>query len=345
MKNFFKNRTRAAKPGKLISLWANHERLIQLILLAVAILLPLIVDKRYLTTIMINCALYGTLALSLNLMTGLLGITSLGHAAFYGLGAYTAALLATKFQVNFLLTFVAGAVVAAVVALILGFPIMRVNGRQLAIITLGFCEIIRILELNWMDLTNGPLGIKGIPTFSLFGIQFKSVYSKYIVALVMLVLTYFIVSSIERSRTGRAIRAIRDNDIAAEAMGINVYYYKILIFSISAAIAGMAGAYYAQYISYIGPQLFTFDQSILILSMVILGGIGSLPGSILGAVLLSSVPELLRGFSEYRQVIYGLVIILMMVLKPNGMLGDYNMHYIRQKTGFLKKSAEVTENE
>ena len=321
--------------------WARHQSAVLIVALAVAIALPLAINTRYVTTIMINCAIYGILALSLNLMSGILGITSIGHAAFYGIGAYTAAIFAKQYGVNFLLTIPAAAIVSALVAVLLGLPIMRSTGKHLAIITLGFCEIMRIIELNWMGLTNGPLGISGIPGFTLFGVKMRSMSAKYLIALALLVLTYYIVSAIKNSRTGRAILSIRDNEIASEAMGVNVYYYKVMIFAVSAALAGVAGAYYAHYISFIDPKSFTFDQSILILSMVILGGMGSIPGSVIGAVLLSAIPELLRGLQDYRQIFYGAVIVLLMVLKPNGILGSYNLRYMAQKDKKRRADAEV----
>lgn len=319
---------------QLMTGWANHQKMVMLVALGIALVFPAVLNNRYVTTIMLNCALYGILALSLNLITGFMGITSLGHAAFYGIGAYTAGILATRFGFNFLITFPMAALVSGFIAFLLALPIMKTTGKQLAIITLGFCEIVRILELNLMGLTNGPLGIKQIPTFNLFGFQFKHIYLKYLIGLILLVITYYIVTSIINSRTGRAVLSIRDNEIAAEAMGVNIYHYKILIFTVSAALAGVAGAYYAHYISFIAPQLFTFDQSILILSMVILGGMGNATGSIIGAVLLSAIPELLRDFADYRQIIYGLVIVLLMVLKPNGLLGSYNFKYIHQNFVF-----------
>lgn len=337
-----KHGARSSVSQTLLQYWADHQTLVLLAALAVAIVLPAVLNTRYVISIMVNCALYGTLALSLNLMTGYMGLTSLGHAAFYGIGAYTAAILSTRYSLNFPFTFLAAAAVSALIAFLLALPTMKSTGRHLAIITLGFCEITRITELNWMELTNGPMGIKGIPTFNLFGFQVRQIYHKYLIALVMLILTYYIASSIANSRTGRAIMSIRDNEVAAEAMGINVYRYKILIFSLSAALAGMAGAYYAHYISFIDPRLFAFDQSILILGMVILGGIGSTQGVVIGAIALSAIPELLRGLAEYRQIMYGLVIVLMMVLRPNGLLGGYNLKYIHQRS-LLKKQHPAEE--
>ena len=321
--------------------FAKYQNLILLLLAVIGVCAAVVVDTHYFTTLLLNCCLYGVLALSLNLISGYMGITSLGHAAFYGIGAYTAAILSTRFGVNFLLTFVAAFIVTGIVAFLLGLPTLKATGRHLAIITLGFCEIVRIVEFNWMSLTRGPMGISGIPSFSLFGIKLNTPLLKLLIALTLLALVYYVSTAIINSRLGRAMVAIRDNEIAAEAMGINIFRYKLLIFTLSAALAGIAGAFYAHHITFVDPKAFSFDQSILILSMVILGGMGSASGCILGAIILSIVPELLRGFYDFRLIVYGLVIVLMMILKPNGMLGGFNPRYVLQR----HKNAAATRKE
>ena len=311
--------------------FAKYQNLILLLLAVIGVISAVVVDTHYFTTLLLNCCLYGVLALSLNLISGYMGITSLGHAAFYGIGAYTAAILSTRYGVNFLLTFVAAFVVTGIIAFLLGLPTLKATGRHLAIITLGFCEIVRIIEFNWMSLTRGPMGISGIPSFSLFGLKLNTPLLKLPIALILLVIVYYISNAIINSRLGRAVVAIRDNEIAAEAMGINVFRYKLLIFTLSAALAGVAGAFYAHHITFVDPKAFSFDQSILILSMVILGGMGSASGCIFGAIILSIIPELLRGLYDFRLIVYGLVIVVMMILKPNGMLGGFNPRYILQR--------------
>lgn len=335
-----KNDTTAKRVGvpRIILGFARHEVLIGLIVLAVAIALPAIIDKRYVTNIMINCATYGILALSLNLLAGVMGTVSLGHAAFYGLGAYTAALLATKYNVPFYVNFLAAMLVAGVFGLLVGLPTLRIKGKYLALITMGFCEIIRLVEMNWVDLTRGPMGISNIPTFYLFGNKLNKPLPKFYIVLVCLLFTLYIVWAIVNSRIGRAVKTIRDDEIAANFMGINVYTYKVMIFGISAALAGLAGAFYAHNITFVDPKSFTFDQSILILSMIILGGMGSLPGAILGATIMEILPELLRSFVEYRQVVYGCIIVFMVIFAPNGILGAYNTKYIRQRFDMFKNA-------
>lgn len=316
---------------KFMQFYAKYEVIIALCILAIAIMIPLIVDRRYITNILIDCARYVILALSLNLIAGYMGTTSLGHAAFYGIGAYTAAIMATRLNTPFLVNFLCAFVIAGIFGFVVGTPTLRIKGRYLPIITMGFCEIIRLVELNWTSFTKGAMGIANIPTFYLFGWKLNSVTAKFFIVLILALLTLYVVSSIVNSRTGRAIMTIRDDETAANFMGINVFKYKLLIFTISAALAGLAGAFYSHNTKFIDSTLFTFDESITILCMIILGGMGSIPGSIIGAIIFALLPEVLRASAEYRQIIYGLIIIIMVMIRPKGMLGGYNTKYIRQK--------------
>ncbi|MDD5944609.1 MAG: branched-chain amino acid ABC transporter permease [Clostridia bacterium] len=333
---------------RIIEVWAKNSRLISLIFLILAILFPIVFNKQYYITIAINCLIFSILSLSLNLITGYMGITSLGHAAFFGVGAYTAAILSTRMGFGFIATAILGTVFAAVFGVLLGLPTLRIKGRYLAIVTLGFCEIMRIIELNWMSLTRGPQGISGIPKVSIFGLQCVKPIQKYYVALVLLIITVLVIMAIMNSRMGRAISAIRDDETAADAMGINVFKYKIMVFSISSALAGLAGAFYAHYMGFIDPNAFNFDQSILILSMTIMGGMASIPGSIFGASVLSILPEVLRVVNDYRQIVYGLLLAIMVVWKPNGILGGFNLKHIKQRLDLeklKKKGSEEKEAE
>jgi branched-chain amino acid transport system permease protein len=328
---------------KLFTFWAMNEKKVGIAFLAVAIVLPLIVNNRYIVTVMTSCALFTVLCLALNLLNGYMGVFSLGHAAFYGIGAYTAAIMATKLGFNFLSTFIFAGIVAGIFGILLGLPSLRVKGKYLAIVTLGFCEIARIIELNWMGLTRGPMGIPNIPTFTLFGIKLSSPINKYYICLALLLITIYIVSAIIDSRTGRAVIAIKNDELAASAMGINVFKYRVLIFAISAALTGAAGAYYAHFMSFIDPKAFGFEQSIQVVGMIILGGMGSIQGSILGAIVLTTVPEILRGIGEYRLIIYGLVITVMVIVKPKGLFGEVNLKHIRQRKIFNSTAKGVAE--
>jgi branched-chain amino acid transport system permease protein len=324
--------------NRVLSAWALHQKWVTLGALALAALIPPLVNRPYITSIAINCMIFTTLCLSLNLITGFMNITSLGHAAFYGVGAYTAAILSTRLGIGFPFTFIAAMLTAAAAGLLLGLPSLRIQGRYLAIITLGFCEITRIIELNWMSLTRGPLGIPNIPGILIFGIRLRPI-ARYFIALGMVALTIYVIHSILNSRLGRAVAAIRDDPVAAEAIGVPVFRYKLLIFSISSAFAGLAGAFYAHHISFIAPQNFSFDQSILYLGMIILGGMGSIPGSIIGALVLTIIPEMMRGLMEYRLIIYGLVIVIMLIIRPSGICGGFNLKHIAQRGRFAETGA------
>lgn len=310
---------------------AKRQRLVQLVLLAAAAVFPLLVSNPYIIRLAILSGVFVILALSLNLLTGFAGQISLGHIAFYGIGAYTAAILSKNYGMNFLACMVLAVLVTALFGLLLGLPTLKLGGYYLAIVTLGFSEIVRLVEINWMDLTNGPLGISAIPKPELFGIKLSSSNAYYYICLILVVLTLVIIKNILDSRIGYALGTVRGDDNASKFMGVDVFRYKIMAFMISAALAGLAGAFYAQYVTFIDPTSFASDQSTLILIMVIFGGVGSLPGSVIGAVVLTLVPELLRGLMEYRMLIYGVVLVFMMLVRPQGLLGKLNFKHIRQQ--------------
>lgn len=326
---------------KMMRLWAGHQRVVALAALAVAVIYPVFFTKVYMMNIGIQCLLYSLLALSLNFITGYTGIVVLGQAAFYGIGAYTAAILATRLGWTFIPTAVAGMVMAFIMGIVIGLPTLRIRGNYLSIVTLGFCEIVRIVELNWVSLTGGPFGIKNIPAPSILGFQLKKPMQKYYLILVLLILCILLVRNLMNSRAGRAWQAIKGDETAAQAMGVDVFRCKVLAFAIAASIAGLAGAFYCSYVNYIDSTSFSYNQSILILSMIIMGGLGSIPGSIIGGVFFITLPEILRNlgnllggnwgsvFMEYRQVVYGIVLVLMIMYRPDGILGGFNLNQIR----------------
>ena len=324
----------------ILEFCAKNSLILSIVFLVLAIIFPVVFNKQYLITIGINCLMFSVLSLSLNLITGFMGITSLGHAAFFGVGAYTAAILSTRIGLTFIQTAILGTIVAAIFGILLGLPTLRIKGRYLAIVTLGFCEIMRIIELNWMSLTRGPQGISGIPKISAFGFVCSKPIHKYYVALILLVITVLFIKAIMNSRMGRAISAIRDDETAADAMGINVFKYKLMVFAISSGLAGLIGAFYAHYMGFIDPNAFNFYHSILILSMTIMGGMASIPGSIFGATVLSVLPEALRAVNDYRQIVYGLLLAIMVVWKPNGLLGGFNLKHIKQRMNLRKEMKE-----
>ena len=267
------------------------------------------------------------LAVSLNVATGYLGQLPLGHAGFMAVGAYTCALF-TKYStlpepVAFAAGLALGAAMACVFGILIGIPALRLSGDYLAILTLGFGEIIRI-TLNNIDnvlgfsLFYGAKGLKNIPK-----------YSDLLSVFLCVVLTCFFIHTMLKSRHGRAVLAIRDNEIAAESCGIQTTYYKVMAFSFSAAFAGLAGGLYACYIGVLDPANFDFMKSIEILVMVVLGGMGSMLGSILSATVLTILPEALRSVADYRMVLYSVVLILMMIFRPGGLLGSYDFSLSR----------------
>ncbi|NLC84917.1 MAG: branched-chain amino acid ABC transporter permease [Ruminococcaceae bacterium] len=306
------------------------------VLTIITLVFPLVVKNQYIVRMGTLSLMYVGLSFSLNFVTGFLGQVSLGHAAFLGIGAYTSAILSERLELPFLVTALMAMLVSAFFGMLLGIPALHLSGSYLSIVTLGFCEIVRIVELNWVSLTRGPMGITGIARPNIFGIQIKSVASYYYLCLFLVAIIGVIIANILNSHVGRGIMSVREDSIAAAAMGVNVFRYKVMTFTISAAFAGLMGAFYAHYMLFIDPSSFNFDQSLTILSMVILGGLGSLPGSVIGALLLSIVPELLRGLAEARMLFYGLALTFMMILRPQGLLGRVTLY---QLLGIKKKFA------
>ena len=294
---------------------------ILIVLAAMVVTLPLYVKDEYIVRIATLCVMYAALALTLNLITGVMGQVSLGHAAFMGIGAYTSAILSANLEWGFAATALCALLVSALFGMLLGIPALKLSGSYLAIVTLGFCEVVRLVELNWISLTRGPMGMTGIAKPRVFGLQISGSGGYYILCLALFAIILFFVRNIMNSRLGRAIMSVREDEVAASAMGVNVRFYKVLTFTISAGLAGMMGAFYAHYMRFIDPSAFNFEQSTSILSLVILGGLGGVPGSILGATILSVLPEVLRVLSNYRMLIYGFVIAVMMIFRPQGIMG------------------------
>lgn len=324
-----------------IKLVKNKVLFISLVLILAAAF-PFIFSSKYVLRIGIISLMYVMLALSLNLMTGMLGQMSFGHAAFWGIGAYTAAILATRAGLPSEITFILSALMAGLFGAILGLPVLKLKGYYFTIVTMVFCEIIRVVEINWMKLTRGPLGIMAIPKPAFFGLKITSQRGFYFLILILVILTAIIIKNIMNSRIGYAVLAIRDDDLAAEAMGVNIFRYKLIIFIVSSMLAGVAGAFFAQYTGFIDPSSFSGVQSNEMLVMVIFGGLGNMFGSFFGAITLSILPELLRGFQQYRQLIYGMLLVLLMLVRPYGLFGSINFKYLAQKMNVSKAQIPVT---
>jgi branched-chain amino acid transport system permease protein len=284
-------------------------------------LLPLLLDS-YQLDVLTMAGLYVLLALGLNIVVGFAGLLDLGYAAFYAVGAYSYALLSTYFYLDFWLALPLGGLLAGCFGFLLGMITLRLKGDYLAIVTLGFIQIIHLVLNNWDSLTRGPKGILGIHHPQLGSFSFNRPINYYYLILFIVMIAMFFIQRINLSRIGRAWVAIREDEIAAEAMGINTTRMKILAFVIGSAWAGVGGVFFAGKFGFVSPESFTFFESILILSMVVLGGLGSIPGVILGAVILMILPEMLRGFSNYRMLLFGLAMILMMAFRPEGIIGN-----------------------
>lgn len=269
------------------------------------------------------------LATSLNLTVGFAGVLSLAHAAFYGIGAYCSALLSLKLGVPFWYSALAGGILAGFFGLLLGIPSLKLRGDYLAIATLGFGEVIRITLNNWRSLTGGAFGVPGISRPELFGFHFNTPARYLIIVSVVMILSVIIIYRIGNSPFGNVLKAIRDDEIAAEALGKDSTRYKMLALIIGAIFAGIAGALYAHHVTFIDPTTFTLFESILVLCMVVLGGMGSIKGSIVGATFLIVLPELLRFWglpshiaASFRQILYSLILILLLLFRPQGIWGE-----------------------
>lgn len=265
-----------------------------------------------------NAGIYVLLALGLNIVVGMAGLLVLGYIAFSAVGAYTYAVLNTHMHLSFWLALPLGGALAACFGLLLGLPTLRLRGDYLAIVTLGFGEITRITLNNWNSVTNGPNGVLGIAPPSILGFTFSQPKHYFYLVLTMVALTAFFSRRLERSRLGRAWVAMREDETAAESMGVPTLKLKLLAFTLSAFWGGVAGVVFASKQLFISPESFNFLESVMVLCMVVLGGMGSVPGVILGAVLLTFLPEVLRGVAEYRLIVFGAAMVLLMQYRPQG---------------------------
>lgn len=306
---------------KFMSLDDKTKRILTIGFLVLIGLVPLILmNNNYILRTAVLVLIYIVLALSLNFVIGFAGQLSLGHSAFYAIGAYTTAILTVTYGVPFWIALALSAVVSAIFGLLLGIPTLRLKGDYLAITTIGFSEILRLVLINWASFTRGPAGIPGIPSPSIFGFTLSTNTSYYYILYILALFTIFISYRLLNSRLGRGLVAVKDDEIAAEAMGINPTFLKILAFVLGAAIAGLAGGIFASFIHYVNPDNFTYMESVVILTMVVLGGVGSIPGVVVGATVLTVLPEALRGISTYRYAIYGILLVMMMIVRPQGII-------------------------
>jgi branched-chain amino acid transport system permease protein len=281
----------------------------------------------YLLDIGVLVGVYTILGLGLSIVIGQAGLLDLGYIAFYAIGAYWTALLSTHWGVSFWILLPTSAVLAALFGVVLGYPTLRLRGDYLAIVTLGFGEIIRITLNNWRELTNGPMGIMGVPHPTIavpglgvldFGLKVRAYY---FFVLALAAMTVFVVRRLVHSRIGLAWKAIREDELAAGAMGVDVRRAKLLAFGLGAAFAGLAGSFFAGRAGFVSPESFTFAESVLVVCIVVIGGAGSLAGVIVGAVVFIALPELLREAARYRMLAFGVAMVTLALVRPQGLLG------------------------
>lgn len=284
----------------------------------------------YVLHILIIVGIYAMLSTSLNLIAGHTGMLSIGHAAFYGIGAYTAALMALKFHTPFALNMLCAVVLSCLLGALVGVPAIRIRGDYFVIATFAFQVIAFGVLNNWVSLTGGPMGLPGIPKPAVFGVTISSHLGFFVLVGLVCALTLWVAWRITCSPFGRVMKAIREDEVFAQAAGKSVAKYKVLVFVIGAGMAAAAGVMYAYHISFIDPTSFTVMESIFVLSIVIIGGAGSLWGPVLGAAALVILPELLRFIglpsllaANIRQILYGGLLVVLMMWRPRGLLGEY----------------------
>jgi branched-chain amino acid transport system permease protein len=279
---------------------------------------------------MTTAFIYVMLGLGLNIVVGQAGLLNLGYVAFYAIGAYSYALLNHHFGIGFWVALPIGALIAALSGILLGLPVLRLRGDYLAIVTLGFGEIIRLILENWNSFSFGPSGISNIPRPGFFGINLsleQSAIYMYFLLIALCLISIFVVQRLQNSRIGRALVALREDELACQAMGIDKTKIKLTAFALGATWAGMAGVLFAAKTTFINPASFTFLESVMILSIVVLGGMGSITGVILAALVIILSQEYLRIFSDYRMLMFGAALVAMMIFRPQGIIAARRRKY------------------
>ena len=357
---FWRRAPKALPSAERTAMLASFGRFLNKLALPAFIIFALILPRlpttdRYILDLSILVLTYVMLGWGLNIVVGLAGLLDLGYVAFYAVGAYSYALIATYFGWSFWVCLPLAGVFAAFWGVILGFPVLRLRGDYLAIVTLAFGEIIRVVLLNWYELTNGPDGISGIPRPSFFGLEFSRgeggfadffglKYSSihrieflYYLILILALITNFVTMRLRRLPVGRAWEALREDEIACVSLGINTTNTKLTAFAIGAMFGGFAGSFFATRQGFISPESFTFIESAIILAIVVLGGMGSQIGVVIAAIVMIGGFEIFRDFAEYRMLIFGLLMVLIMIWRPRGLLAHreptLHLHKKRAKAG------------
>jgi branched-chain amino acid transport system permease protein len=292
------------------------------IVAAAALTLPLWLSSAYHLHVAIMAGIFGVLALSLNLLLGFTGQLSLGHAAFFGIGAYTSALLTLKAGWPFWPALAAAVALAGAAGWLIGRLALKLRGAYFVLVTISFAGVISLVSVNWIELTNGPLGLPGVPAPELFGWSLRSKTAYYYLVLVALALSYLVCARLVRSRIGRAFVALRENEALAESIGVDVTHYLVLATVVSAAMAGLGGSLYAHYTRFVSPEVFLFTYTVTMVIMVVAGGKGTLAGPLVGAVLFTVLPETLRAAAswQWQMLAYGVLLVMLVFFLPRGIV-------------------------
>ncbi len=287
-----------------------------------ALALPLWLANPYFLHVVIMAGIFGVLALSLNLLLGYTGQLSLGHAAFFGIGAYTSALLTLKLEWSFWAALPCAIGLAAGAGWTIGRLALKLRGAYFVLVTISFAGVISLVSVNWMELTNGPLGLPGVPAPELGPWSLRAKGAYYYLVLAAVVLSYLVCRRLVRSRIGRAFLALRENEPLAESVGVDVTHYLVLAAVVSAGLAGMAGSLYAHYTRFVSPEVFLFTYTVTMVIMVVAGGKGTLAGPLVGAVLFTALPEALRAATswQWQMLAYGVLLLLLVFFLPRGIV-------------------------
>jgi len=316
----------------------KRELSIFIIFAAAVFMIPVFFNGDYLMNVFVFVGIYTILAVALNLLLGLAGQISLGQAAFFGLGAYISGVLTATYALNSWLSMLIAVLAVGLIAFIIGFPILKLKGHYLAMATLGMGIIVYIVFNETVDLTGGPSGLSGIPNLHMGGIVFDSDIKNYYLIWSFTLLTILLSINLAASRIGRALRAISDSEVAARIMGVNARLLKVQIFTISGILSALAGSLYAHTVTFISPTSFGFNVSIELLTMVIVGGLGSIYGSFVGAAILTLLPELFRAFQDYDIIVYGMTLIAVTMFMPGGLVRGVPLLF---KSFFSKETASI----
>ena len=322
--------TNHQSPLTWIFIVGRKNRMTLGILAIVLALLPVLVRNPYYLGVLVFVGIYSLITIGLSMLMGYAGQISLGHAGFFAIGAYTSGLLTTKGGFPPLFAFLVAILLTACVAFLIGVPSLKLRGHYLAMATLGFGEIVHIALNASVDLTGGPSGFGEIPRIALGGLLVESALSRYYLVYALVIIALLLSLNIVHSRVGRALRSIHGSELAASAMGVNTARYKVQVFVLSAIYASVAGSLYAHFITFISPGSFDLTFSVLLVTMVVIGGMSSVWGALMGTALLGLLPEVLRGFKDYDILIYGAILLLMMMFMPDGLFGLSQRLFVRR---------------